>query len=539
MTIRLNICSSITERLQAVTGPLATFTRHVQKSILHTYTEWNTERGRDFQCIAAAIFIAEKMPHSMQWPSQGPLENFLSRETDMRPELRKQLLVAFKSVALMASDPQYNKGFRHPTRPSPIEFISIVLLLFARQSEFGFVQCADAIEKLRKDLRKHYRQQLRMNSTLVKHTVKWIKSLEVSSLRSDDKGDKPISKETVVHSNVPSRTATSQQAEAPPPQRTENKGAGAAKAADSKTPAKRSTQPEPTSSAAKRKRTIQVSDEDDEVPISHSQSPKKAHTDGKSTPRQTTAQPPIITKKRQLARPSATPGQQRPTQGTSGSAKPNVEQSTNGDHSSRKSVAKPQVNTDTSNRRVNSLPHFKKKGPEMHSGSASTSQSPASSSIPSPVFDTARASAMGFSTPTPRTSIGAVTNPPEVVCKTEVPEQTINAPASAPQGSMWSFLENARGTVASPVDYTQTATQNMTMMSPPSFSPYAPSTTPGQGRTPNSAPGTTTFKSSYEVPNTAPIAGTRDVLPPTPSVAPNCPPNQRRGFSSFAPSKEQ
>jgi hypothetical protein len=516
---------------------LATFTRHVQKNILNTYTEWNTERGRDFQCIAAAIFIAEKMPQSMQWPSQGPLENFLSRETDLRPELRKQLLVAFKAVALMASDPEYNKGFRHPTRPSPIEFISIVLLLFARQSEFGFVQCADAIERLRKDLRKHYRQQLRMNSTLVKHTVKWINALQVSSLKSDGKGDKPISKETVVHSNVPSRTTVSQNAEAPP-QRNQNKAAGIARSADNRTPAKASAHPEPTTSAAKRKRIVPISDEEDEVPISHSQLPKKVHTDGKSTPRPTAAQPTSATKKRQLARPSITPGQQRPNQGASGSVKPTVERSTNEDYSSQKSAPKPQVNTDTSNRRMNSLPNFKKKGPEGHPGAASSSQSPTSSSVPSPVFDTTRAS----TTAIPRTSIGALPNPqnpPEVVCKTEVPEQSISASVSVPQGRMWSFLENARGTVASPVDYIQSVAQPMTKMSPPPFSPYTSSNTPNQGRTPTSAPGTTTHKSSYEVSHTVSVAGTSDVLPPTPSVSANCSPNQRKRLSSFAPSKGQ
>jgi hypothetical protein len=175
-------------------GPWATLVRHIQKNVLNGYAEWNTDRGRDFQCVASVLLLAEKPASYGMWPGHAALKTFLSHDQDVRTAHKERVLSAFRALLLMSKDSRWNGCFKKPTRPSSIEFIGIALLLLSQQGELGFTQTAHAIEKLRADVRKKFPQNLRQNSTVLKHLRKWIDKMETQGLRKDGSGDVPIVK---------------------------------------------------------------------------------------------------------------------------------------------------------------------------------------------------------------------------------------------------------------------------------------------------------------------------------------------------------
>jgi hypothetical protein len=248
------------ERLQAVVSTRASLARHVQRTILANYDDWNAERGRDFQCVAAVLVLAEKWPAAGAWPGPAGLEKGLTLETDLRPELRARLLVAFRAMAYMAGAARWQDAFRRPTRPSPIEFVGIALLLTQLPAQsLSMDEAAARIAALRANVRKKFPAQLRMNSSVLSHIVTWIKKTGVEQGKGKD--------ETLAHVVAELEKEEKRKAAA------DGKAKGKKKVAEPK----QEPRPEPSVSAGKRKRSrIETDDESsDERPISQSVARKK------------------------------------------------------------------------------------------------------------------------------------------------------------------------------------------------------------------------------------------------------------------------
>jgi hypothetical protein len=97
----------------------------------------------------------------------------------------------FRVFVTLARDKKYSGSLNRPTRVSPIEFVTIGVLIFLKRQTLSLTQISSAIEKMRKDVRASH-QDIRSNTRVTKHLMEFVaKKIKVSELKSDGEGDKP------------------------------------------------------------------------------------------------------------------------------------------------------------------------------------------------------------------------------------------------------------------------------------------------------------------------------------------------------------
>jgi hypothetical protein len=95
--------------------------------------EWDTKRGRDFQCLAQILYCCENLPLRSALGMQK-LEGYLARVDAPIIQFRKEMDLVLSSFWSIAADDQLKKPFTVvQKRVAPIEFVFIgeLLLSFA------------------------------------------------------------------------------------------------------------------------------------------------------------------------------------------------------------------------------------------------------------------------------------------------------------------------------------------------------------------------------------------------------------------------
>ncbi|EIN04183.1 hypothetical protein PUNSTDRAFT_116641 [Punctularia strigosozonata HHB-11173 SS5] len=196
--VQLGVALTPAERMQAITGPWASFARELQNQIRQPAPDgfgdslkWSSERGRDFQCICTVLSLAES------WPAQGKvdssnLEKLLERRTDPPAKLRAEVTDSFKIFSAIVADKKFASAFKK--RLSPVEFTMTVILIYVHRKKLSITQLASAIDSMRKDVWSKYERFVRQNQMIVKHMSTFIKKIQDIELRSDGQGDTPAAK---------------------------------------------------------------------------------------------------------------------------------------------------------------------------------------------------------------------------------------------------------------------------------------------------------------------------------------------------------
>ncbi|KAF7792003.1 hypothetical protein EIP86_003030 [Pleurotus ostreatoroseus] len=196
--VQLGVALNAAEKLQAIHGPTSIFIREILADFVHegleTSLEWDTSRANDFRCVATAVNLIEKWPCKVA--SMPALTKWLQTQTDeLEPAFKERIRATFKIFAVMAKLPEYQTGFRIEdtktrrgekyVKVAPAEFICITLLIDQHKKHLTLKQLSEAIQLMRKDVRGR-EQDIRTNSRVFNHMLKFIKELKASKLHADD-----------------------------------------------------------------------------------------------------------------------------------------------------------------------------------------------------------------------------------------------------------------------------------------------------------------------------------------------------------------
>ncbi|KAH8113154.1 hypothetical protein DFH11DRAFT_1878713 [Phellopilus nigrolimitatus] len=149
--------------------------------------DWSSSRGRDFQCVASAIYMMEK-PNST-YPSAPVLDRWLQRVTPPTKTLKERVMDAFAVFRELVKNKRFTSAFLKPARISPIEFIMCVVLVDKYMNTHTLTQLASAIQKMRDDVRgKH--ADIRANSKVTKTMLTFVFQRFPANLKKADASEK-------------------------------------------------------------------------------------------------------------------------------------------------------------------------------------------------------------------------------------------------------------------------------------------------------------------------------------------------------------
>lgn len=182
--------------MQAINGPWPTFVRELITLITHGsdgFTDWNTERGRGFQSVAAVVVLAERYPKRGAFPGPVALEKMLARPQPVTARLRTGMRDVARAFVLLTASPA-GVCLRRPARLSPVEFVMAALLVYVHRETMGVVRLGAAIAQLRFRVRTRFESELKCNTQVMRSALDFIAKIVPEDFGSDGAGDVPIAK---------------------------------------------------------------------------------------------------------------------------------------------------------------------------------------------------------------------------------------------------------------------------------------------------------------------------------------------------------
>ncbi|TFK35139.1 hypothetical protein BDQ12DRAFT_737722 [Crucibulum laeve] len=190
--VQLGMALTPAEKLQVVNTDRATFIRELlsahlkdEGSLAGEAIEWDRSRGNDFRCIAQAVYCMDKWGEGLK--TQGTivqLEKWLNAAQPLSPTLRSNVEDTFRVFSDLVEDPKLNKVFKSPAKVSPVEFISIGLLLFAKKDSMSLAQLSAAIGQMRSHVRREH-VDIRANGRVQKTMLDFIALVKPARIAGD------------------------------------------------------------------------------------------------------------------------------------------------------------------------------------------------------------------------------------------------------------------------------------------------------------------------------------------------------------------
>ncbi|KAF8844680.1 hypothetical protein BDN67DRAFT_894469 [Paxillus ammoniavirescens] len=179
--VQLGMSLSAAEKLQAISSPRAEWIsdlelRHVNtEGGLAEVLEWDTKRGRDFQCIAQLVYCCDSLPeHAL--PTAQKLEKWLLGSNKPNQAFKAQINDVLTEFGYIAMTPGLNAAFEQvDKRVAPVEFVFIGTLLFIIR-DHTHQERANAILHMRLRIREQFRD-VRNNGNVGKALWNFIDSL--------------------------------------------------------------------------------------------------------------------------------------------------------------------------------------------------------------------------------------------------------------------------------------------------------------------------------------------------------------------------
>jgi hypothetical protein len=121
----------IAEKLQAVASPWTDWVndlelRHVaNEGGLTKVLQWDTKRGRDFQCLAQFIYCCDGLPNHLI-PTHQKMERWLTRMDSPAQSFRVAINGVLDDFYYIATDKRLSSGFTKINKKlAPVEFVFI------------------------------------------------------------------------------------------------------------------------------------------------------------------------------------------------------------------------------------------------------------------------------------------------------------------------------------------------------------------------------------------------------------------------------
>lgn len=183
--------------MQAISSPWGEWiaeleTRHVnsENGLAHVL-EWDTKRGRDFQCLAQLVYCCDLLPdHAL--PTAQKLEKWLARVDNPNHNFKTHINDVLTVFWHIATSPELNAGFvQVEKRVAPVEFVFIGESALLSQStralyllgtllfilrDLSYQERANAILHMRLRIREQFRD-VRNNGVVGKALWNYIDSI--------------------------------------------------------------------------------------------------------------------------------------------------------------------------------------------------------------------------------------------------------------------------------------------------------------------------------------------------------------------------
>ncbi|KAF8556644.1 hypothetical protein OG21DRAFT_1482858 [Imleria badia] len=195
----------VSEKLQVVNTPMASFVRKLQSEYLSTGSplgdsegfDWDRSRGGDFRCITQALYVIAKYPSSASIGAIVQLEKWLhnpttkpyaraqgkkkAKEDDTSEDLTdddaylERVHTTFRTFSNLVRDASLHPHFLRPEwRVSPIEFVMMCLLVSVKMNILTLEELAVKVGEMRTRARQEH-TDIRMNSRVAKTLFDFIK----------------------------------------------------------------------------------------------------------------------------------------------------------------------------------------------------------------------------------------------------------------------------------------------------------------------------------------------------------------------------
>ncbi|KAG2150495.1 hypothetical protein DEU56DRAFT_32120 [Suillus clintonianus] len=180
--VQLGVQLTAAEKLQAISSPWADWIsdlelRHVNVDNrgLASVLEWDTTRGRDFQCIAQLIYCCDGYPdHPL--PTAQKLEKWLKRVDHPLPAFMVEINDVLSEFWNIATKDDLNAAFTEvDKRVAPVEFVFIGVVLFVLKN-CTLRERANAILHMRLRIREQFRD-VRNNGLVGKALWSYVDSI--------------------------------------------------------------------------------------------------------------------------------------------------------------------------------------------------------------------------------------------------------------------------------------------------------------------------------------------------------------------------
>ncbi|KAI9572171.1 hypothetical protein HD554DRAFT_2067582 [Boletus coccyginus] len=179
--VQLGMSLTAAEKLQAISSPWADWIgdlelRHVNcEGGLAEVLEWDTRRGRDFQCIAQMVFCCDLLPEQ-GLPTAAKLEKWLLRVDKPNQAFMNNIGEVLNEFGYIATTPGLDAAFEQvDKRVAPVEFVFIGALLYILR-EKSHHERANAVLHMRLRIREQFRD-VRNNGIVCKALWNFIDSL--------------------------------------------------------------------------------------------------------------------------------------------------------------------------------------------------------------------------------------------------------------------------------------------------------------------------------------------------------------------------
>ncbi|KAG2132009.1 uncharacterized protein EDB93DRAFT_1311159 [Suillus bovinus] len=161
--VQLGVQLTAAEKLQAISSPWADWIsdlelRHVNvdNKGLASVLEWDTTRGRDFQCIAQLIYCCDGLPDRLL-PTAQKLEKWLKRVDNPPPTFMTQINDVLSEFWHIATKNELNAAFTEvDKRVAPVEFVFVGVILYVLR-DYPSKDKANAILHMRLRIREQFR----------------------------------------------------------------------------------------------------------------------------------------------------------------------------------------------------------------------------------------------------------------------------------------------------------------------------------------------------------------------------------------------
>ncbi|KAG1830222.1 hypothetical protein EV424DRAFT_1377838 [Suillus variegatus] len=198
--VQLGMALTPAEKLQVINTPMSSFVRQLEveyfgqdKPLGGDALDWDRSRGGDFRCIAQALYCISKYPSLQSVGTVLQIEKWLhnpvrrtkskKKESDDDEDLTKDEIYlscihdTFRVFSQLVSDPELCSIFlQSGWRISPVEFITICLLISVEKDKLQLRALADKLARMREAVREEH-VDIRMNARVAKTLLDFVKGI--------------------------------------------------------------------------------------------------------------------------------------------------------------------------------------------------------------------------------------------------------------------------------------------------------------------------------------------------------------------------